>query len=64
MGGDEENRGVGGGNSGFRSGLMMEGDSSVFGPLGQIEEDGGGGATADSGDAAVRREEVRGKHSH
>lgn len=55
---DEDNRGVGGGSSGFRSGLMMEGDSSAFGPLGQIEEDGGGGVEADSGDSAAHREEV------
>ncbi|CAM9706724.1 unnamed protein product [Ectocarpus sp. 4 AP-2014] len=35
----------GGGSSGFRSGLMMEGDSSAFGgTLGQIEENGGGRA--------------------
>ena len=29
----------------FRSGLIMEGDSA-FGPLGQIEENGGSGAAA------------------
>lgn len=58
--------GVGGGSSGFRSGLMVEGDSSAFGgTLGQIEENGGGGAedmelenaVAGSADGGVLRQQ-------
>lgn len=44
---EQEGSGQGGGSSGFRSGLMMEGDSSAFGPLGQIEENAAGGGVED-----------------
>lgn len=60
---EQEAGGQGAGSSGFRSGLMIEGDSNAFGPLGQIEENGGGGVEdmelEHDGSAASRPQQVR-----
>lgn len=63
---EQEGGGHGAGSSGFRSGLMMtmEGDSSAFGPLGQIEENGGGTVEDmelehEGGAASSRQQQVR-----
>lgn len=54
---NSSDQGSGGGSSSFRSGLLMEGDSA-FGPLRQIEENGGDGVGMEC-ERAADQQQVR-----